>query len=68
MEYIRRHLTVASIVIDNFTNGYIRSVFHTHRQLYRRYVSVGISHYHRRDKSVCIFEAGKFFFARNFCL
>jgi len=34
MEYIRRHLTVASIVIDNFTNGYIRLVFHTHRQLY----------------------------------
>ena len=32
MEYIRRHLTVAATVIDEFIDGYIRSVFHTHRQ------------------------------------
>jgi hypothetical protein len=32
MEYIRRHLTVAATVIDEFIDGYIRSVFHTHRR------------------------------------
>jgi hypothetical protein len=28
-ELIRRHLTVAATSTDEFTNGYIRSVFHT---------------------------------------
>jgi hypothetical protein len=32
MEYIRRHLTVAATVTDDFTDGYIGSIFHTHRQ------------------------------------
>jgi hypothetical protein len=36
MEYIRRHLTVAATVTDKLTDGYIRSVFYTHRQRYRR--------------------------------
>jgi hypothetical protein len=29
MELIRRHLTVAATSTDEFTDGYIRSVFHT---------------------------------------
>jgi hypothetical protein len=86
MEYIRRHLTVAATVTDNFNDGLNPSVFdsachndrrmyrrissigisNTHRQLYRRYVSVGMSHYHGRDKSVCIFQAGNFFFCAQF--
>ena len=41
-------------------------ILNTDRQLYRRYVSVGISHYHRRDKSVGIFQAGNFFFCAHF--
>jgi len=36
MEYIRQHLTVAATVTDEFTDEYIRSVFHTHPQLYQR--------------------------------
>jgi hypothetical protein len=28
-ELIRRHLTVAATLTDEFTDGYIRSVFHT---------------------------------------
>jgi len=28
-ELIRRHLTVAATLTDKFTDGYIRSVFHT---------------------------------------
>jgi hypothetical protein len=30
MEYIRRHLTVAATVTNEFTDGYIRSVLYTH--------------------------------------
>jgi len=29
MELIRRHLTIAATSTDEFTDGYIRSVFHT---------------------------------------
>ena len=29
MELIRWHLTVVATITDDFTNGYIRSVFHT---------------------------------------
>ena len=73
MDIFRRYYALT----DKFTDGLNPSVLpqwptmywwissvgipNSHRQVYRRYESVGMSHYHRRDKSVGIFQAKNFF-------
>jgi hypothetical protein len=69
-EQIRRYLTVPATMTDECTDGYLRSVFQTLTDTFTDGMkpSVRMSHYHRWDKSVGIFQAGNFFFARNFRL
>jgi len=53
--YQRKYRRISSISIPN-----------PHRQIYRWCASVGMSHYHRRDKSIGIFQAGNVFFGAQF--
>ena len=62
-DLIRRYLTVPAIMTDECTDRYLRSVFQTLTDNFTDGMcTVGKSHYHRRDKSVGIFQAGNFFF------
>jgi hypothetical protein len=62
-DLICQYLTVPAIMTDECTDGYLRSVFQTLTDNFTDGMcTVGKSHYHRRDKSIGIFQAGNFFF------
>ena len=62
-ELIRRHLTVAATSTDEFTNGYIRSVFQTLTGKFTNGKWPSVNHDITDGiKSVSIFQAGNFFF------
>jgi hypothetical protein len=69
MELIRRHLTVASTITDEFTDGHILSVFHTLTDnlpmvIFRQSITI-----YRRNKNPSVyFKQESFFLARKFCL
>ena len=59
---IRRHLTVASTITDEFTDGHSVGISYTHRQIYRRLFSVGQSQYTDGLKIRRYISSGNLFF------
>jgi len=62
-DLIRRHLTVAATLTDEFTDGYIQSVSQTLIDKFTDGTYPSVKHdINDGIKSVGIFQAGKFFF------
>jgi len=63
MDLIRRHLTVAATLTDEFTDGYIRLVSQTLTDKFTDSMDPSVKHdIIDRFYSVGIFQAGNFFF------